>query len=344
MFETRRKELTNRQSMYTKYLNLLNLVYEMQSSNDGISYEDIQSRFNVSRRTAERMIAAIIESNSDVEVIQKRPKRWRIKKAITAPNPTAEQLAILDTAAKMFERQGMDEYHKGAMDLSRTLRVNMDHSNLTRVDADLETLRTSEVFSYRPGPKQTIEDGVLDGLHGAVKGFNEVSFDYTSVSGNTRRWFHVHPYGFLHGNNTRSYLLALVDSPRFDSLVPFTLTNISRLEVYPDQMFERKTEHSVENYLEDCFGVFKEKKRYKVVWRFDADYADVVKHWIFHPSQTVSKRKDGRMEFRFKACGLREMAWHVITWGDIIEVVAPKKLIDTLREIRDSIRLPEQMD
>ncbi len=341
MFETRREESTNRQSMYTKYLNLLNLVYEMQSSNDGISYEDIQSRFNVSRRTAERMIAAIIESNSDVEVIQKRPKRWRIKKAIAAPNPTAEQLAILDTAAKMFERQGMDEYHKGAMDLSRTLRVNMDHSNLTRVDADLETLRTSEVFSYRPGPKQTIEDGVLDGLHGAVKGFNEVSFDYTSVSGNSRRWFHVHPYGFLHGNNTRSYLLALVDSPRFDSLVPFTLTNISRLEVYPDQMFERKTEHSVENYLEDCFGVFKEKKRYKVVWRFDAEYADVVKHWIFHPSQTVSKRKDGRMEFRFKACGLREMAWHVITWGDIIEVVAPKKLIDTLREIRDSIRLPE---
>lgn len=344
MFEIRREELTDQQSMYGKYINLLNLVYEMQSSNDGISYEDIQKKFDVSRRTAERMIKAIIESNSDVEIIQKRPKRWRIKKAIAAPSPTAEHLAVLDTAAKMFKRQGMNEHHNSAVELSTTLKTNMEHGNLTRVDADLETLTSSEVFSYRPGPRQILERGVIERLHGAIKGFNEVSFDYTSASGNTKRWFHAHPYGFLHGNNTRSYLLALVDIPKFGGLVPFTLTNISSLEVYPDLIFERKPEHSVENYLKDCFGVFKEKQRYKVVWRFDAQYADVVREWIFHPSQTMSTLKDGRVEVKFKACGLREMAWHVITWGDIIEVVAPKKLIQTLRHFRGSIRLPEDKD
>lgn len=341
MFETRRNAPTDQQSMYTKYLNLLNIVYEMQSSNDGISYEDIQNRFDVSRRTAERMIKAIIESNSDVEVVQNRPKRWRIKKAIAAPNPSTEHLAILDTAAKMFKKRGMKAYHDSAVELSKFLKVNMEHINLTRIDADLETLKESEAFTYRPGPRQMLEPGMVERLHEAIKGFNKISFDYTSTKGKTKRWFSIHPYGFLHGNNTRSYLLAYVDSPEFDSLVAFTLTGISRLNVYPDEFFERNPELSVENYLEGCFGVWKEKRQYRVVWRFDAEYADVVREWMFHPSQTMTTRRDGRVEVRFKACGLREMAWHAITWGDIIEVVAPKVLINTLREIRDSIHLPE---
>ncbi len=327
--------------MYRRYLNLLNLIYEMQASNDGVSYEDIQAKYGVSRRTAERMIRAILESNPDVEIVRQRPKRWRIKNAIAAPSPTLQQLAALDAAAKLFKNRGMQEYRKDIEALNRFLKVNMDHSRLTRIDADLATLKDAEGFSYRPGPVQVIESGVLEGLREAVKGFNVVSFDYTSSSGKTMRWFDLHPYGFLHGNNTRSYLLAFVDHPKINALRTFTLSKISMLEVYGDQFFEKQPEHSVENYLKNCFGVFKERRAYNVCWRFDAEYAEVVEQWIFHPSQQVKKRRDGRIEVRFKACGLYEMAWHVITWGGIIEVVRPKVLINTLREIKDSIRLPD---
>ena len=342
MFETHRESSTDQQSMYTKYLNLLNLVYQMQASNDGVSYQEIQEKLKVSRRTAERMVKAIVESNSDVEIVQKRPKRWRIKSAIAAPNPTAEHLAILDAAAKMFKKRGMKKHHNGAVELNTMLRVNMTHGNLTRVDADVEALSRSEVFSYRPGPRPKLESGVVEDLQKAIKGYNLVSFDYKSASGKLKSWFEVHPYGFLHGNHTRSYLLAFSESSKVDDLIPFTLTKISNLKVDSDHMFERRPELSVEHYLKDCFGVFKEKKRYKVVWRFDADYADVVQEWTFHPSQQTTTLKDGRVEVRFKACGLHEMAWHVITWGNIIEVVKPKKLIEKLREIKRSIRLPEQ--
>ncbi len=337
MFEIQQDANKDQHSMYGKYLTLLSLVYEMQSSNDGISYADIQARHGVSRRTAERMMKAIIESNSDVEVISHRPKRWRIKQSIEAPSPTLEHLAMLDTAAKMFKRSGMEDECRHAQELNEFFKIKMEHSRLTRLDADLETLQDAEVFSHRPGPTQVIQSGVRQGLRDAIKGANKVSFDYAPATGKTKRWFNLHPYGFLHGNNTRSYLLAFCEHPKINELRSFTLTNISRLEVYPDQFFERQPELSVERYLENCFGVFKEDKTYDVIWRFKETCADRVKAWIFHPSQTLKTLDDGRVEVSFAACGLFEMAWHIVTWGDLVEVVAPEQLIDALRQVKHSI-------
>ncbi len=327
--------------MYQKYLTLLNLLYEMQASNDGISYKYIENRYDVSRRTAERMMKAIIESNPDVEVVQNRPKRWRIREVINAPSPTLEQLSMLSTAVKMFERDGNQELSADAYQLYKYLKVNMDHGRLTRLDADLEALEDAQAFSHRPGPMQTFAPDVLVNLRNAIKGSNKVSFDYTSAKGKTHRWFKVHPYGFVHGNNTRSYLVAFCDSPRINDLRLFTLTNITKLEIYEDEFFERDEERSVERYLEDCFGVYKENRTYNVVWRFNAEAADTVQQWVFHPTQTLKQLRDGRIEVRFKACGLREMAWHAATWGEMIEVVRPKKLIDVLREVKNSIRVPD---
>ncbi len=341
MFEIDSNAKEDHRSMYGKYLTLLGLVYDMQSSNDGISYADIQSQYGVSRRTAERMMKAIIESNSDVEVVHHRPtKRWRIRQSIEAPSPTLNHLAMLDTAAKMFKRSGMREESDYARELSRFFKVRMKHSRLTRLDADLEILQEAEIFSHRPGPAQIIESGVLKALRDAIKGFNKVSFDYVAASGKIKRWSRTHPYGFLHGNNTRSYLLAFIDDPKINEMRSFTLTNISKLKVYPDQFFERQSERSIEHYLENCFGVFKEDQTYQVVWRFDVECTDVAKTWVFHPSQTVNTLDDGRIEVSFEACGLFEMAWHIVTWGELVEVVEPPELIDALRTVKNSIRLP----
>lgn len=328
--------------MYQKYLEFLDLVFEMQASNDGIGYEDITSKLKVSRRTAERMMEAIVSSYKDnIEVIQRRPKRWRIVKKIEAPSPTVEELAVLNTAADLFEREGMHQYQQYVKSLQRNLKANIEHTKLTRLDPDVETLEAAEVFSHRPGPVQILEDGLYEQLQDAIKGFNPVSFDYTNVEGETKRHYYVHPYGFLHGNNTRSYLLANIDQAAFPGLTVFILTNMSKLVVYKKKWFKKIEDNSVENYLKDCFGVFQDNRVYTVVWRFNADCADHVEKWVFHPTQTMKRRRDGRIEVQFKAGGLYEMAWHVVTWGDLIEVVKPKKLIDVLREVKDSIRLPD---
>ena len=49
--------------------------------------------------------------------------------------------------------------------------------------------------------------------------------------------------------------------------------------------------------------------------RFDAQVAQDVTHFIFHPDQTVTANPGGSLTVRFTAGGLDEVCWHLVTWG-----------------------------
>jgi len=40
----------------------------------------------------------------------------------------------------------------------------------------------------------------------------------------------------------------------------------------------------------------------------------------------MKKRPDGSLDVKFRAGGLLEMAWHLYSWGDQVEVIAPEAL------------------
>ena len=54
--------------------------------------------------------------------------------------------------------------------------------------------------------------------------------------------------------------------------------------------------------------------------------------WRFHANQRVEEQPDGCVIVRFRASGMRELAWHLFTWGDKAQVVAPQALKDVLAE------------
>jgi predicted DNA-binding transcriptional regulator YafY len=54
--------------------------------------------------------------------------------------------------------------------------------------------------------------------------------------------------------------------------------------------------------------------------------------YVFHPSQTVTDLPDGGVLVEFTAGGLREMCWHLFTWGGEVEIVRPKRLLAMMRE------------
>jgi predicted DNA-binding transcriptional regulator YafY len=44
----------------------------------------------------------------------------------------------------------------------------------------------------------------------------------------------------------------------------------------------------------------------------------------------------------FRASGLRELAWHLVTWGDAVEVVRPDRLREILvSELRQALAAHE---
>jgi predicted DNA-binding transcriptional regulator YafY len=54
--------------------------------------------------------------------------------------------------------------------------------------------------------------------------------------------------------------------------------------------------------------------------------------WNFHPTQTLTREPDGSVLVRFRAGGMRELAWHLFTWRDQIQILAPERLKETMRE------------
>ena len=52
----------------------------------------------------------------------------------------------------------------------------------------------------------------------------------------------------------------------------------------------------------------------------------------FHPIQVVTDMPDGSLLVEFTASGWVEMAWHLVSWGNAVEVLEP--LIDILEQVR----------
>ena len=143
----------------------------------------------------------------------------------------------------------------------------------------------------------------------------------------------VRPLGFLYGH--RHYLVALKDEAaepgsgnpdiRF-----FSLPQISKLRLLPES-FDRDPEFNLAQFVAHSFGVYEEAP-VDVVWRFSAEAAPMARQFQFHQSQALEACDDGSLIVRFHAGGLLEMAWHLMTWGRHVEVLAPEALRALLPE------------
>ena len=54
--------------------------------------------------------------------------------------------------------------------------------------------------------------------------------------------------------------------------------------------------------------------------------ADEARAWRWHPTQTIEDQADGSVLVRFRASGMRELAWHLFTWGEQVTIVRPERL------------------
>ena len=109
---------------------------------------------------------------------------------------------------------------------------------------------------------------------------------------------------------------------------------IEKVERTP-RPFARRKHFSLQKYAERSFGVFQEEP-FDVVWRFSPKAAADAWQFLFHPTQTFEDQTDGSLLLRFRAGGALEMCWHLFTWEEQVEVVAPKRLREMLRSLAET--------
>jgi predicted DNA-binding transcriptional regulator YafY len=315
---------------YAKADRVMQLALELQASRTGLTLEDIKARFQVGHRTAQRMRDAVVRLFPQTEewIDDERRRRWRIPTVSISSlvTFTADELADLEVAARLLRRENQRTRAASVEGVVSKIKAALKADAIRKIEPDLEALLEAEGFALRPGPRPVIRAEVLTVLRRAVKESSQVYIRYRARQTGRRTGRAVHPYGFLFGS--RHYLVAHCPG-RQPNVRLFSLANIEGVRIL-NKPATRDPAFSIQKFAEQSFGVFQEEPQ-DIVWRFKPAAAASAKEYLFHPTQVMEEQHDGSLIVRFRAGGLREMAWHIYTWGGDLEVLAPPALLELCR-------------
>jgi predicted DNA-binding transcriptional regulator YafY len=323
---------------YLKADQLMQLATLMSSRHRGVTLDQVKEEFDVSHRTAQRMMRAIEQQFPEVQTSndEQGHKRWRIgeitfKDLITVK---AEELAALELGIKHLQRDGLKlESHELEI-LRDKIKALIPRAKL-RIEADHDAILEAQGFVARPGPRPKMDQDVYVALIEAIKSCRFVTFSYKSVSDKSMKQRYVAPYGFLSG--IRRYLIAYDPKDKRGSVLKTYRVDVIENVKVSEEYFIRPQDFDLKAFADQAFGVFQRNGTQEdVVWRFIPEAAPHAAGYLFHPSQTEEYLPDGSLIIRFRATGLLEMAWHLYTWGDKVEVVEPKALRDMISKHKRS--------
>lgn len=319
---------------YERVGDIVKLAIRFQGMG-GLTIDDIMDEFNVSRLTAERMLHAVKEVFGPLKIVNigEKPRRRRIQSSAVGQlvRVSPEESADLESAAAGLERASLTELAASLRKLRVKLQAILRSRSSDERESDLEMLMRTEGLAMRAGPRPRLEEGLLSVLREGIKFSRVVEFDYLAQGTGRRSTRRVQPYGVLYGN--RAFLVGKTNSDGDVRL--WRLANVSGVRSSMER-FERDPAFDLQSYAKRSFGTFQEKP-VDVVLRFNADAARDAAAFLFHPDQTVTENKDGSVTVRFKAGGIEEMCWHLVTWEDGVTVEKPARLRRRLIEMCSSL-------
>jgi predicted DNA-binding transcriptional regulator YafY len=305
---------------------LLELARMLAGTAEGLSLDEMAERLGVGRRTAERMRDAVRDLFPQLEEVDDPPtRRFRIPAGLDGlfQAPTAEELAALATAAEMLAAAGAQSRAGALSSLEQKVLSATRAAARRRLAPDLEALLQAETIAVSAGPRPFEDDEILSAVREALKASARLRFRYLggSTPGRLRE---VSPLGLLFGR--ANYLVAQEDGgaePR-----NWRLDRIQDIAVL-DRPAVRPAGFTLHDYADESFGIYRDGAE-DVVLRVTPEGAEDALRWRFHANQQIEPQPDGGVLVRFRASGMRELAWHLFTWGDKIAILAPPILRETM--------------
>lgn len=322
---------------FGKAVDLLRLAM-MAACHRGVCLADVEEEFGGVRRTAQRMIAALQEAFPATEhfVADDGHHFWRLPARAVAPllTPSAEELVAVTVAIGELERIDMAGEAAKLRGLANKVRALIPGASELRLATDEEALLEAMGFAARPGPRPALNAAVDDAIAEAFKGPFHLKIDYQSRTDGAPMWRTIEPLGLLLG--ARRYLIGVDTAKRDGRFRHYRVEDIRSAEVV-DQSFAMPADFDLRDYATRAFGSFHNDAEFgEVVWQFSSEAADRARRYTFHPGQEVKELADGGLEVRFHASGHLEMAWHLYSWGESVEVIEPAGLANLVHPFRRS--------
>ncbi|MGD7070224.1 helix-turn-helix transcriptional regulator [Acetobacter sp. AAB5] len=309
---------------------IIKLARLLAGTAEGLTLDEIAIACHVSRRTAERLKATIEAIFPQLEAITDgRKLRFRISGGLDRflQAPTSDELAELYSAAKALEMSGSSLRANLLNSLGEKLKSSLRPSDKHKLAPDIDALTITAGYVTPIGPQPLADPNVLETVRSAIKSGSCLTFVY-GKNANSRRT--VSPWGILYGRSY--YLVGPIIGKQHPALWRFDklhLVEIGGQSVLPPAGW------SIAKFTAQSFGVFQEKPQ-KIILRFKPQAAYDASRFLFHHNQTTTLQSDGSVVIQFVASGSLEIANHLFTWGNTVEIVEPHSLREKLCEMLEA--------
>lgn len=302
---------------YSRVSDIIELITFMQSKPQGVSIKDIEEKYNVSRRTAERMRDSVLNIFPQVDELEgfDKYKRWGFTGCYLSEviNFTADEMALLETLKKAQTQRNLEANAKLLETILTKIKA-FSRKSLNKIENEFEILLQTQGYAIKQVPQFKINLDDLALIKDAIKSSKKISARY---GGKNRI---LSPMGFIYGE--KIYLVAKGDEKGPDAH-NYLLHKFSDIKI-TDIDFE-KGDFDLKEYSQRAFGVY-QGEVFDVKLKFAPEVSVDVLNFNFHPTQKIKKQEDGSVIVSFKASGQYEICWHLFKWGKTVEILSPKKL------------------
>ena len=171
----------------------------------------------------------------------------------------------------------------------------------------------------------TPHSATIDTLISAISERKSCRFVYKTIAKKHPSEFDADPYLILYHKGA---LYAVVYVAYHDNFLFLPIQRIRAVAV-SESSFRRRKDFSLDKLRSGSLGIFGGEglKPQRVVLKFDRAIAEVIAERVWHPSQRITRHKDGSATLTLKVIVSDELRSWVGSWLDYVTVIRPADLL-----------------
>lgn len=305
---------------YSRLTDIIDMATYMASKVQGITIENIQERYNVSRRTAERMRDSLMIAFPQIDEIETddTKKHWGFSNYSISYLVNFDPKEIVNL--EQLQRRTTNKELKKELNNTIEKIKAFNRKNALSTENKIELFMQTEGYAVRQMPKYEIDINRLETVRTAMQNSKKIICTYN----NKKRV--LEPLGMIYGD--KIYLIAR-DKKKGNDIYTFLLHKFEEIRLSTESF--DKGDFNLQEYSNKSFGVY-HGEILDVKLRFSPEAKPEAIRYNFHPTQKIKEEKDGSLIVTFKASGDKEIMWHVFKWGKDCSILAPKSLKDEYKK------------
>lgn len=295
------------------------LLKMLGGARNGVTLADMAAEARVHPKTIRRDLQAFATAGFPLEEQPGRHgcKTWRL--AIGSDTPdlkfTFDEALALYLGRRFLEPLAGTLLWEAAQSAFKKVRACLGRGALQYLDQMTAHLHTTGIGKTSYIEKATLLDDLLRGIEDR----KVVHIEYQSLKATEPVEYELEPYGVIYHKGS---LYVVAHSRDHREVRHFKLDRVEKVEV-SDFPFPMPANFNINDHLANSFGIYHGKGDVRVKVRFLPPVVRYVQESTWHPSQKLTRQKDGSLLAEFRLSSVTEIKSWILSFGSNAEVIEP---------------------